>query len=152
MYLFKRAHNGKKVNPHRDGSYLLTHKHPLIGFWFALEDATVDNACLYGVPGSHKYGLSYEWVRGQQGRMDYVPTTTLPKHSLEEYKRRDDHSVYVPMEAKAGTLIVMHGHFLHKSDENKSEKSREAYTVHFVDPNDFDRERNWIRKQFIPLF
>jgi phytanoyl-CoA hydroxylase len=153
MYLFKRALDGRIVMPHRDGCYLLTHKHPIIGFWFALEDATVDNACLYGVPGSHTRGISYEWIRSSSdnttNRMQYK--NILEDAYLEQYKYIDETAEYIPLEAKAGTVIIMHGHFLHKSGTNLSEQSREAYTVHFCDKTDFDREKNWIQKPFTSI-
>lgn len=43
------------VTPHQDATFLYTE--PLgrvMGLWIALEDATVDNGCLWFIPGSHK--------------------------------------------------------------------------------------------------
>ena len=42
------------VIPHQDSTFLHTDPMKLIGFWIALEDATLDNGCLWFIPGSHK--------------------------------------------------------------------------------------------------
>lgn len=42
------------VSPHQDASFL--HTEPLgrvLGIWIALEDATLENSCLWFIPGSH---------------------------------------------------------------------------------------------------
>ncbi len=39
----------------------------------------------------------------------------------------------MPLEASAGTLVVLHGLLPHWSDVNRSEHSRHAYAVHVVD-------------------
>lgn len=42
------------VSPHQDASFLYTE--PLgrvLGLWIALEDATLENGCLWFIPGSH---------------------------------------------------------------------------------------------------
>lgn len=47
------------VTPHQDASFLNTE--PLgrvMGMWIALEDATVNNGCLWFIPGSHKSELT----------------------------------------------------------------------------------------------
>lgn len=43
------------VTPHQDATFLYTE--PLgqvMGVWIALEDATLNNGCLWFMPGSHK--------------------------------------------------------------------------------------------------
>ena len=42
------------VVPHQDGTFLITQPSNVIGIWIALEDATIDNSCLWFIPGSHK--------------------------------------------------------------------------------------------------
>lgn len=46
---------GLLVTPHQDATFLYTE--PLgsvMGVWIALEDATLDNGCLWFIPGSHR--------------------------------------------------------------------------------------------------
>ena len=38
---------------HKDSSYTHTEPQSLYGFWFALDDATPENSCLWFQPGSH---------------------------------------------------------------------------------------------------
>lgn len=52
----------------------------------------------------------------------------------------------VPLPVRAGALIVLHGALPHKSEANRSDRSRHAYTLHLIDgacdyPND-----NWLRR------
>lgn len=42
------------VIPHQDATYLSCKPLRVVGLWLALEDATVDNGCLWFIPGSHK--------------------------------------------------------------------------------------------------
>jgi phytanoyl-CoA hydroxylase len=51
MYIFKQPFIGGEIDCHQDSTFLYTDPLSCIGFWFALEDATVDNGCLYAIPG-----------------------------------------------------------------------------------------------------
>nr|XP_057906220.1 phytanoyl-CoA dioxygenase domain-containing protein 1 isoform X3 [Doryrhamphus excisus] len=58
MYIFKQPGIGGEVTPHQDATFLYTE--PLgrvMGLWIALEDATLNNGCLWFIPGSHKSGV-----------------------------------------------------------------------------------------------
>lgn len=44
-----------------------------------------------------------------------------------------DSKNFVPIEVKAGSLVVIHGDLIHQSFENQSSKSRHAYSIHVVD-------------------
>jgi len=39
----------------------------MFGLWFALEDATIENGCLWVIPGGHKFGLKSRFVRAEGG-------------------------------------------------------------------------------------
>lgn len=50
------------MTPHQDATFLYTE--PLgrvLGLWIALEDATVNNGCLWFIPGSHNGELPHRW-------------------------------------------------------------------------------------------
>ncbi|OBS81046.1 hypothetical protein A6R68_20774 [Neotoma lepida] len=54
MYIFKQPHFGGEVSPHQDATFLYTE--PLgrvLGVWIAIEDALLENGCLWFIPGSH---------------------------------------------------------------------------------------------------
>eukprot|EP00057_Strongylocentrotus_purpuratus_P021053 XP_011675527.1 PREDICTED: phytanoyl-CoA dioxygenase domain-containing protein 1 [Strongylocentrotus purpuratus] len=57
MYIFKPPHFGGEVTAHQDGIFLHTDPLKLTGYWIALEDAEIDNGCLYFIPGSHSRSL-----------------------------------------------------------------------------------------------
>ena len=48
-------------------------------------------------------------------------------------------------EVKAGTLVLIHGNLLHKSERNLSGKSRIIYTFHVIEGQAEYDERNWLQ-------
>ncbi|XP_075550175.1 phytanoyl-CoA dioxygenase domain-containing protein 1-like isoform X2 [Dermacentor variabilis] len=64
MYIFKNPEIGGEVTAHQDATFLYTEPNKLIGLWFPLEDATLENGCLWYIPGSHNtMSLSRRFVR-----------------------------------------------------------------------------------------
>jgi phytanoyl-CoA hydroxylase len=54
MYIFKQAKIGGAVNSHQDSTFLFTTPRQMcLGLWLALDDATLDNGCLWVRPRSH---------------------------------------------------------------------------------------------------
>jgi phytanoyl-CoA hydroxylase len=151
MYIFKPPYIGGEVTPHRDNTFVqMVNDVPVLGFWFPIEDATIHNGCLWGVPGSHKHGIANRWNRtsldNQNNHMTFVNTIS-DEHELQLYKQRDQQSQYVPLEMKSGDVILLHGHFLHKSLKNESDKPRDAYTFHIADLDQYDQNTNWLLRQ-----
>src|SRR3954469_19783993 len=54
MYIFKQPGIGGEVTCHQDSTFLLTVPPSIVGLWFALEDATKENGCLWALPGGHR--------------------------------------------------------------------------------------------------
>jgi phytanoyl-CoA hydroxylase len=52
----------------------------------------------------------------------------------------------VPVEVKAGTLVMFKGLLPHYSAPNLSPRSRHAYTLHAVDGRSDWHEGNWIKR------
>jgi ectoine hydroxylase-related dioxygenase (phytanoyl-CoA dioxygenase family) len=53
---------------------------------------------------------------------------------------------YVPAEVEAGTLVLIHGNLLHKSEKNLSQKGRIIYTFHVIEAEGTAYDgRNWLR-------
>jgi phytanoyl-CoA hydroxylase len=52
----------------------------------------------------------------------------------------------VPLEVKAGTLIVFHGLLPHYSAPNRSPVSRHAYTLHATDGRALYSPKNWLQR------
>ena len=52
----------------------------------------------------------------------------------------------VALEAKAGTLVLLHGLLPHASGANRSGKSRHAYSVHLIDGTADYPADNWLQR------
>ena len=63
MYIFKQPNIGGEVTCHQDATFLHTEPQSILGLWFALEDATEENGCLWAIPGGHRAGLKSLFVR-----------------------------------------------------------------------------------------
>jgi len=136
MYIFKPPRIGGEVVCHQDSTYIYTEPESCLGFWFALEDATVDNGCMYFIPGQHRGPLKQRNYRtGEFGlRTDVLDASPWPEH----LKR--------PAEAGKGTLVVFDGRAPHMSGPNRSDRSRHAYTLHVIDRRcDYPAE-NWLQR------
>ena len=136
MYIFKQPHIGGEVTCHQDATFLYTEPLKLVGLWFALEDATIENGCLWVIPGGHRMGLKARFVRADGGgtRFEVFDNSPWPEENLQ------------PLEVKKGTLIVLHPLLPHLSRENRSSKSRHAYTLHLIDASTRYPEENWLRR------
>jgi phytanoyl-CoA hydroxylase len=136
MYIFKPPRIGGEVHCHQDSTYLYTEPESCIGFWFALEDATVENGCMQFIPGAHKGPLKELHYRADDGRMTFrtLDATPWPEAAT------------IPAEAKAGTLVIFDGRAPHLSGPNLSAKSRHAYTLHVIDQRSHYPAENWLQR------
>ena len=55
-------------------------------------------------------------------------------------------SKLVPLEAKTGTMVVLHGLLPHMSYANRSSRTRHAYTLHLIDKTENYSELNWLQR------
>lgn len=136
MYIFKQPRIGGEVSCHQDSSFLYTEPSKILGLWFAIEDATLDNGCLWVLPGGHKGGLKSRWARSANGDMEF---RTLSSEPWPE-------DMLIPLEVKKGSLIVLDGLLPHRSLENRSHKSRHAYTLHLISADANYPSDNWLQR------
>lgn len=142
MYIFKPPRIGGEVVCHQDSTYIYTEPESCVGFWFALEDATLENGCMQFIPGGHKLPLKKRNYRGPNGKL---VTETLDDSPWPEELRRT-------AEAPAGTLVIFDGRAPHLSAANRSSRSRHAYTLHVIEQRCHYPEENWLqRRQDMPL-
>lgn len=52
---------------------------------------------------------------------------------------------YTLGEVKAGSLVLIHGNLLHKSEKNVSRKGRMIYTFHVIEGEAVYDGRNWLQ-------
>ena len=67
MLIFKQRRIGGPVKPHQDSTFLFTDPPSCVGLWTALQDATLENGCLWAVPGSHRLPVQQRFVRAPSG-------------------------------------------------------------------------------------
>jgi phytanoyl-CoA hydroxylase len=136
MYIFKQPNIGGEVSCHQDSTFIYTEPTDLVGLWFALEDATIENGCLWAIPGGHTRGLKSRWIRSAEGRMAFevYDPEPWPEHEL------------VPLEVTKGSLILLNGLLPHRSFENRSPRSRHAYTLHLIHTAANYPAGNWLQR------
>ena len=139
MYIFKQPRIGGEVGVHQDATFLYTEPITVTGFWFAIEDATIDNGCLWAQPGGHTGPVRRRFRRDPVDgtSFDELDPTPLPEPGSVDL---------VPIEARTGTVVMLHGALPHRSDANRSSKSRQAYTVHLIDPAAPYPADNWLQR------
>ena len=112
-----------------------------------MEDATVENGCLWMYPGSHHEGGVHRLFK----RNPNGDGTIFDKEPVEY-----DDDKFVPLECKAGDLVLIHGQMVHKSFPNKSDVSRNIYTFHMLEKEAHYSDWNWLKESadvpFVPLF
>lgn len=151
MVNFKNPKVGGEFIPHQDTSYLTTtDPSQVVGFWFALDDATVENGCLDIIPGSHKWALNRKYVKVKEGKKadGSILEWTGPMAVYDE-------RMYIKAPCKRGALILIHGLLVHKSEPNRTEKSRWAFAFHAFDSGKCKWVDGWLPSTcpaFVPIY
>jgi phytanoyl-CoA hydroxylase len=137
MYIFKQPRIGGEVVCHTDHTYLWTEPPSVVGFWFAIDDATTENGCMWALPGGHRLPVK------ARSRLNAARTATeLEVLDPAPYPTEG----LVPLEAKRGTLVLLHCALPHLSGPNRSDKPRHAYTLHAVDASADYLPDNWLQR------
>jgi phytanoyl-CoA hydroxylase len=137
MLIYKQPHIGGVVRWHQDATYLFTEPSRLLGLWIALEDATLDNGCLWVQPGGHRGPLRERFVRDAQGPMQLHRLDDTPWPGPGQGQ---------PLPVPAGSLIVFDGKLPHYSAPNLSPQRRLAFTLHVVDESAHYASSNWLQR------
>lgn len=150
MVICKQPEIGGAVPPHQDSTFLYTDPPSATGFWYALEDATLENGCLSFLPGSHRWAsIDKRLVRkaGNAGtEMVDNEGSVFPTDLNGSQDKPQPEGDYVPGEVKAGDLVLIHGNLLHKSERNTSQKGRIIYTFHIIEGEGTRYDgRNWLQ-------
>jgi len=134
---------------HQDEIYIPTRDRSLIGGWIALDDATIENGCLWILPGSHRSGYLYP-----QRNHDNPDEFDFAQESYGF-----DDSGEVPVEVKTGTVVFFNGYLLHRSRKNRSRVYRRVLVNHYMNAwsllpwslREGERPANGDRRCIIPV-
>ncbi len=137
MYIFKPPRIGGEVQYHQDATYLWTEPQSCLGIWAALEDATLENGCLWGIPGSHLEPSPRKRYRRKANGY----AAEIEVHDAREWLPEKA----LPLEVRCGSVILLHGQCAHGSGPNLSDHSREAFSLHIVDGQCAYADDNWIK-------
>lgn len=119
--LFVKPPNFQGQAWHQDEIYIPTRDRSLIGAWIAMDDATVENGCLWVLPGSHRQGYLYP-QRNHENPDEF-------DFAQESYGF--DGSEEVPVEVTTGTLVFFNGYLLHRSRKNRGDTFRRVLVNHY---------------------
>lgn len=109
---------------HQDEDYIPTRDRSLAGAWIALDDATVENGCLWVIPGSHRDGILWPQYPHKDPRFDCA-------HESYDFPYTDGDAI--PVEVKAGSVVFFNGYLLHRSLPNiRSTGFRRALVNHYM--------------------
>jgi hypothetical protein len=121
--LFVKASGKPGQAWHQDEFYIPTRDRSLCGGWMALDDATLENGCLWVIPGSHKPGIIWPAREHSDRRFDCAVEAVFP------YADSDA----VPVEVKAGSIVFFNGYLLHRSLPNKAKSGyRRVLVNHYM--------------------
>lgn len=115
---------------HQDSGYFLAHcdRHLIVTCWVPLVDATVENGCLYVLPGAHKHGIVRHYTGGHAGFLE-ITEPDLPAGDP------------IPVEMKAGDVLFLTNLTPHASFTNSTEMVRWSVDLRYQamdSPNNID--------------
>jgi ectoine hydroxylase-related dioxygenase (phytanoyl-CoA dioxygenase family) len=109
---------------HQDEDFIPTRDRSLTGGWIAMDDATIENGCLWVIPGSHKHGVLWPLERQDDARFDCTDEST-------GFPYRDEDAI--PVEVKAGSIVFFNGYLLHRSFPNRAQSGyRRVLVNHYM--------------------
>jgi phytanoyl-CoA hydroxylase len=120
LFLKPGGHPGQAW--HQDEAFIPTRDRSLLTTWIALDDATVENGCLWVVPGSQR------------------PAVIWPQEPTSDPEFDDsriscgfpgEHTA-TPLPVCGGEVVFFDGYLLHKSHRNRSIGARRALVNHYM--------------------
>lgn len=122
--LFVKAPGKAGQSWHQDEYYIPTRDRSLTGVWIAVDDASLENGCLWIIPGSNKAGYIMDRVPNNNAEYADVDTVDVSGFAKENI---------IPIEVKSGSVVFFNGYTLHSSLKNKTEDCfRTALVNHYM--------------------
>ncbi len=107
---------------HQDSAYFTIEPRSLVTCWTALDEVTVENGCVWVVPGSHTGELhdhDQPWQVGDRTDMQ-VPDAVIGDRAE------------APIVMPAGSCSFHHSMLLHRSGPNLTDTSRRGLAIHYM--------------------
>ncbi|MFC4776624.1 phytanoyl-CoA dioxygenase family protein [Paenibacillus sp. GCM10023252] len=112
--VYKRPETAKDFPWHQDNGYGLVLSEEYVTCWLALEDATIENGCIWVKPRTHKDGIVEHQIT-PIGWQCYFG---------------DDPGI--PVELKKGSMVVFSSLLFHRSGPNVSDSVRKGYILQYI--------------------
>jgi non-haem Fe2+, alpha-ketoglutarate-dependent halogenase len=120
-FFCKMPGDGKRVSWHQDSSYWPLTPSMAVTAWLAIDDASVENACMRYIPGTHKLGhLTYKL--SEEDEANVLDQTVEGAETLGDP---------VNVELKAGEISIHSDLLLHGSEANQSDRRRCGLTLRY---------------------
>ncbi|MCA9176101.1 MAG: phytanoyl-CoA dioxygenase family protein [Planctomycetales bacterium] len=119
---FMKPAGGIEKPYHQDSAYFTIEPLALVTCWIALDDVTLDNGCLWVIPGSHLGELhehSEPWQVGDRVDMQ------VPEARIDRLRE-------TPITMPAGSCSFHHSKLLHRSGPNRSLRPRRGLAIHYM--------------------
>lgn len=124
MYYFKPP-GAKGQGMHQDNFYLVAQPATCIAAWTAIDDADLENGCLYVVPGSHRSDILCPSEKSKERWLDYGDSHI--GHFPRETKP-------VPVLVPRGATMFFNGNLIHGSGPNRTaDRCRRTFIGHYID-------------------
>lgn len=118
--VIKAPEKGMQFGWHQDSGYMRTVPLEYITCWTAISRSTLENGCIWVIPGSHKRGLI------THARVENTNSTDAVIESEEGA---------IPVEMERGQVAIFSSLTLHKSGPNVSREPRVGYVPQYHVPN-----------------
>jgi ectoine hydroxylase-related dioxygenase (phytanoyl-CoA dioxygenase family) len=123
QFINKKPGDPRKTVWHQDSTYNGMDSRSAI-VWLAVTDATVDNGCMFFIPGTHK--------PAGQAEFEMVSTTaqSFGGHKIVDSEVR---GAAVPIELKAGHAVFFSDKLMHSAGGNSTkDRTRAGFTMSFI--------------------
>ena len=123
--VYKRPETSKDFPWHQDNGYVPTEPEQYVTCWIALDDATIENGCIWIQPGTHLKG--------------FVPHIKTDLGYICYYGDIEG----IPVELKKGSIVAFNSLLFHKSTPNRSKtQTRKAYITQYSVDGSFNPVTN----------
>jgi ectoine hydroxylase-related dioxygenase (phytanoyl-CoA dioxygenase family) len=112
--VYKQPHGTEPVLWHQDNGYTYVEPQAYLTCWVALTDATLENGCVWVLPGVHRGG------------------TVAHRDTPIGFQCCEDPDGAVAVPVKAGSIVVFSSLTPHATDRNTTDAVRKAYILQYA--------------------